>query len=66
MCCDTNSQRGQAHGHSGSCGCGGATCSGPAFWSKQKRIRMVEHSIECFQSKINDLQELLQELKDEQ
>jgi len=41
-------------------------CFGPAFWSKKKRIRMVEHSIECFQSKIKDLEELLQELKEDQ
>jgi hypothetical protein len=63
MCCDTKSQHGQ--GHKSSCGCGGTSCFGPAFWSKKKRIQMVENSIECLQTKVADLQELLQELKNE-
>ena len=66
MCCETSTHHAPKHGHSGSCGCGGSTCFGPAFWSKKKRIQMVEHSIECLQSKVKDLGELLQELKAEQ
>lgn len=65
MCSDTKNQGGHGQGHHSSCGCGGPMCFGPAFWSKKKRIRMVEHSIECFQSKIKDLEELLQELKED-
>ena len=65
MCCESASQHGHGQKHGSSCGCGGSACFGPAFWSKQKRIRMVEHSIECLQSRVKDLQELLQELKAE-
>ena len=61
MCCETNKQ----NNHHCSCGCGGPVCFGPSFWSKNKRIRMVEHSIECFQSQLKDLKELLKELKAE-
>lgn len=61
MCCETNKQNDRRC----SCGSGGPACFGPAFWSKSKRIRMVEHSIECFQSQLTDLKELLEELKAE-
>lgn len=65
MCCDTNVKHSAKHGKNASCGCKSAACSGPMFWSKKKRIRMVEHSIECLQSQIDDLKELLQELQTE-
>lgn len=61
MCCETNTQKGNGC----SCGCGGSACLGPAFWSRKKRIRMVENSIECLQSQLKDLEELLGELKAE-
>lgn len=66
MCCDINRHSGQTQRQQGRCGCGGMSCSCPVLWSKKKRIRMVEQSPECLQTKIADLQDLLQELKDEQ
>ncbi len=59
MCCETKTQS----DHGCSCGCGGPVSFGPALWSRKKRIRMVENSIECMQSQLKDLEELLQELK---
>lgn len=63
MCCETSSKTTQSH--SSSCGCGGSSCSGPAFWSKHKRIRMVEKSLKCLRGQVKDLEELLEELKEE-
>ena len=66
MCCESTSHHGQKHGHGSSCGCGVPACFGPAFWSKKKRIRMVENSLKCLREQVKDLEELLQELKAEQ
>lgn len=66
MCCESTAQHGQKHGHVGSCGCGGPACFGPAFWSKKKRIRMLENSLKCLREQTKDIEELLQELKEEQ
>ena len=60
MCCGTTQQHHQRSHHS-SCGCGGSACSGPFFWSKKKRIRMLEHSLECLRERSNDVEELLKE-----
>lgn len=65
MCCDATTHHGTKHGHGGSCGCGGPACFGPAFWSKKKRIKMVENSLECLRGQVKDLEELLKELKAE-
>ncbi len=59
MCCQTNTKS----GHGASQGCSGPACFGPMFWSKKKRVRTVENSIECLQSQLKDLEELLVELK---
>lgn len=61
MCCETKTQ----NHHGSSCGHGGPACFGPAFWSKNKRIRMIENSIECLRSQLKDLEELHKELKTE-
>ena len=65
MCHESAMQAGQKPGHGGSCGCGGPACFGPFFWSKKKKIQMVEHSLECLRERVKDLEELLTELKEE-
>lgn len=60
MHCGTNEQ----NEHRCSCGCGGPACHA-AFWSRSKRVRMVEHSIECLQTQLKDLEALHKELKAE-
>lgn len=67
MCCETTTQHGKKHGHGGSCGCGsGPACHGPFFWSKKKRIQILENSLECLEERANDIKELLKELKEEE
>ena len=66
MCCETTTtHHGQQHGHGGSCGCSGSSCHGPSFWSKKKRVRMLEHSLKCLRERAKDMEELLEELKEE-
>ena len=64
MCCETKSRHGHKQNHGASCGCGGS-CSGPMFWSKKKRIKMVEHSLKCLRGQVKDLEDLLEELQEE-
>lgn len=63
MCCETKSHNKHGHGGSCGCGCGGHSLGGPMFWSRKKRIRMVENSIGCLQSQLKDLEEVLKEMK---
>jgi len=65
MCCESTIQRGKKQGHGGFCGCGGPACFGPSFWSRKKRIQMVENSLECLREQVKDLEEFLKELKAE-
>ena len=65
MCCEPGMHSGKSSGHSDACGCGGPACFGPAFWSKRKKIQMVEDSLGSLRERIKDLEELLKELKEE-
>lgn len=66
MCCDSTTQHSTKHSHGGSCGCGGPTFFGSSFWSKKKRIQILEQSLECLQERAEDIKEFLKELKAEQ
>ncbi len=66
MCCRQAGQHGNAQGHhaKGHCCCGGMT-SGQAFWSKKRKIKMLEHVLDCRREDVKDMEELLDELKNE-
>jgi hypothetical protein len=66
MCCGQAGHHGKQVGHAarGGCGCHGHQ-AGSMFWSKQKRIEMLEHTLECVQAQAKDLEDTLTELKAE-
>ena len=54
------------HGHHGggcSCGCGGH--SGPVFWSKKRKIEVLEEDLKHLQERKKELEDLIKELKEE-
>ena len=63
MCCETMGQHGKKPEHGMSCGCSGHT--GPMFWSKKKKLKMLEHKLECLQEQSKDIKELIAELNAE-
>ena len=66
MCCGHSEHhgRGVMHGFD-RCDCGGgfAPQCGQFFWSKKKQIRMIEKLLEQKREEVQDLEELLGELK---
>jgi tRNA G26 N,N-dimethylase Trm1 len=67
MCCGHTAHHGKKHGHhfGGSCGCGGHAHLGPVFWSKKRKIKMLEQVLENLKEEVKDIEELLEELKKE-
>ena len=51
------------HGTRCSCGCGGHT--GPMFWSKRKKIEILEEDLKHLQEHKKELEELIRDLKDD-
>jgi hypothetical protein len=65
MCCGHTTHHGKKHGHGGSCGCGGPSHFGPLFWSKKRKIKMLEQVLEDMREEVKDVEELIKELKAE-
>jgi tRNA G26 N,N-dimethylase Trm1 len=63
MCCGHTAHHGKKHGHGGSCGCGGHV--GPVFWSKKRKIKMLEEMLAELREEVKDIEELIDELKKE-
>lgn len=49
--------------HSNNCSCN-LTC-GTQFWSKKKKIEVLEHYLKCLEEKKQDIQETINEIKEE-
>lgn len=56
-CCSTNEN------HVSKCGCGSVV--GAELWSRKKKIRVLEHYLECLEKKRKEVTVLIQEHKDE-
>ena len=57
-----SSHHAQGH-HACACGCGGS--SGAVFWSKPKKIEVLEKDLEQIQERRKELESLIRELKEE-
>lgn len=66
MCCGHTGHHGKGHGHhsGGHCGCGRVHL-GPMFWSKKRKIKMLEEVLDGLREEVKDLEELIDELKKE-
>jgi hypothetical protein len=51
-------------GHGGRCGCGCGSAMNPHLWSTKKKIKMLEHHLECLEKRKEDILEALNELKE--
>jgi hypothetical protein len=57
MCCNSNQQK-------NICSCREDNLiNNPAFWSKKKKINLLEEHLECLQNQIIETKETLEELK---
>ena len=57
---------GHGHGHhGGGCNCGCGTHTGPVFWSKKKKIEVLEKDLKYLQERRKELEDLIKELKEE-
>jgi tRNA G26 N,N-dimethylase Trm1 len=63
MCCGHLAHHGTKPDHGSSCACGMHV--GPFFWSKKKKVEMLEQMLEGLQEEAKDIEELLAELKEE-
>ena len=65
MCCGHTGHHGKRHGHGSSCCCGGASHLGPVFWSKKRKLKMLEQVLENLREEVKDIEEMIEELKKE-
>ncbi len=65
MSCGHSGHHGKKHGHGGSCCCSRTAHFGQAFWSKKRKIKMLEQALEDLREDAKDLEELIDELKEE-
>ena len=49
--------------HLNSCSC--YSSCGTQFWSKKKKLEVLEHYLECLDEKKQDIQEAINEIKNE-
>mgnify|MGYP001554907508 CR=1 FL=1 len=57
-----HSKQGHHHGGHG-CGCGSSIH--PELWSNKKKLSVLEHKLDCLDERKKDIEQLIQELKDE-
>ena len=46
-------------------GCSCHSSHGTQFWSKKKKLEVLEHYLECLDEKKQDIQEAIKEIKNE-
>jgi|WetSurSiteA1Bulk_404760.scaffolds.fasta_scaffold511653_1 hypothetical protein len=56
MCSNSNQQK-------NICSCQEYFINNPAFWSKKKKISLLEEHLECLQNQITETNESLEELR---
>ena len=59
MCCSSNSKP-------SSCGCNSHVMYHPEFWSKKKKISVMENYLSNIEEKANEVREALKEMKEEE
>lgn len=65
MCCGPTAYHSQKHGSGCAYGSGGPGHFGLFFWSRKKKINMLEHALKCLQEQAKDIEDVLSELKEE-